>query len=169
MAWKRLLVPHDFSACASQALALAADLAELHGARIVVIHASELPENLEPSTVIQPPGAAIPMRADEYTTRGARARLDDLLAPLRARGLDVRAMAVLGEVPSTILEAIASTNADAVVMGTHGRKGLSHLLLGSIAEKIVRHATVPVVTTRLPGPEVAHTAEERALEDELAG
>ena len=169
MGWKRLLVPHDFSACAAQALALAADLAALHGARIVALHVSELPPNLATNALVQPPGAPGPMRADAYTVRGARARLDELLEPLRERGLDVLAMAVVGDVQAAILEAIASTGADVVVMGTHGRTGLSHLLLGSIAEKVVRHAAVPVVTTRLPGPAVAHTAEVRALEDELAG
>lgn len=169
MAWKRLLVPHDFSACAAQALALAADLAEQHGARITVMHATELPENLDAGTRVKPPGEAEPVRADVYTLRGARARIDELLEPLRARGLDVRSVAVVGDVSEAILETARAVGADAIVMGTHGRRGLSHLLLGSIAEKIVRHASVPVVTTRLPSPEIAHTVEERALEDELAG
>lgn len=169
MGWKRLLVPYDFSACAAQALALASDLAEALGACIVVVHVSELPENLDASVLVHPPAAAGPTRADAFAMRGARAALEELAEPLGARGLDVRAMALVGEVSTAILQAVADTAADVVVMGTHGREGFSHLLLGSVAEKIVRHATVPVVTTRLPGPEVAHTAEERALEDELAG
>lgn len=169
MPWKRLLVPHDFSQCAARALELAAEIAELHGARITVVHASELPANLDADALVQPPGADEPIRVDEYTSRGARARLEEVAAPLRTRGIDVRVLAVVGDVAETILETVEETGADAIVMGTHGRRGLSHLLLGSIAEKIVRHARVPVVTTRLPAPEVPHTVEERAMEDELSG
>ncbi len=169
MPWKRLLVPHDFSQCAARALELAAEIAELHGARITVVHASELPANLDADALVQPPGADEPIRVDEYTSRGARARLEEVAAPLRSRGIDVRVLAVVGDVAETILETVEATGADAIVMGTHGRRGLSHLLLGSIAEKIVRHAAVPVVTTRLPAPEVPHTVEERAMEDELSG
>lgn len=167
--WKKLLVPHDFSACAERALRTAVELAKVHGASLVLAHVSSLPANLPPSALISPADSPEPLRVDEYTTRGARQRLEDIAAPLRKLGLVVATFAVTGEVTAQIITLARQVEADALVVGTHGRTGLSHLLLGSVAEKIVRAATVPVVCVRTSAPEAAPTREESSAEDELSG
>jgi universal stress protein A len=167
--WKKLLVPHDFSPCAARALRTAVELARVHGAELMLVHVSDLPANLPPETLVTPPGTKVALRVDEYTTRGACDQLEKIAEPLRREGLVVRTVAVTGDVADEILAATEEAGADALVVGTHGRTGLSHLLLGSIAEKLVRRATVPVVTVRSHAPEAEPTREERAVEDELAG
>lgn len=167
--WKKLLVPHDFSPCAARAVQIAVDLATVHGSELVLMHVSELPANLPPDTLVTPADAAGPLRVDDYTTRGARQKLEIIAEPLRREGLAVRTLAVTGNVAAQILALAKEVGADALVVGTHGRKGLSHLLLGSVAEKVVRGASVPVVSVRTLAPEGKPTCEESAIEDELAG
>ena len=154
--WKTLLVPHDFSACGDAALALAAQLAREHRAEVVLVHVSELPPNA-------------PRDADEAIVRGVSRRLEELAAPLRASGLSVATRARIGEVHREILSNARDDEASALVMGTHGRNGLAHALLGSVTEKVLRRSPIPVVIVRNPSGVPHPTAEETAAEDELAG
>jgi nucleotide-binding universal stress UspA family protein len=167
MMWKTLLVPHDFSPSADRALRVAADLAKLHGGSIALLHVSELPENVASDAVVEPAG--VPVRVDEYAKRGGLRQLEVLAAPIRAEGVAVRVVAMTGDVFKAILEATDQVRADVIVLGTHGRTGLSHLLLGSVAETVVRHSIVPVVTVRSHASEAQRTREESTVEDELAG
>jgi universal stress protein A len=167
--WKKLLVPHDFSPCAERALFTAVELAQLHGSELTLVHVSELPANIPLDALVTPVGGAGPVRVDEYTTRGARQQLDTIADPLRRAGLAVNTLTVTGDVAEQILALAREVGADALVVGTHGRTGLSHLLLGSVAEKVVRSALVPVVCVRTPAREAEPTREERDIEDELAG
>jgi universal stress protein A len=167
--WKKLLVAHDFSDCAARALRTAVELARVHGAELALAHVSELPPNLPPDTMVTPADAPGPLRVDDYTMRGARQQLEAIAEPLRREGIAVRTLAATGEIGEQILALATEIGADALVVGTHGRKGLSHLLLGSVAEKIVRGATVPVVCVRTHSPEAKKTREESDVEDELAG
>lgn len=167
--WKTLLVPHDFSPCAARALRTAVDLAKVHGAELTLVHVSELPVNLPPSTLVTPGNTDRPLRVDDYTKRGALQQLEAIAEPLRREGLTVRTMAVTGDVADEIIDVAKQVSAEALVVGTHGRTGLSHLLLGSVAEKVVRGASVPVACVRTDAPEARSTREERDAEDELAG
>lgn len=167
--WKKLLVPHDFSPCAERALRTAAGLAKVHGAALALVHVSSLPENLPAGAIISPADSDGPLRVDDYTTHGARQRLEAIAAPLRREGLAVATFAVTGKVTEQIVTLARQVEADALVVGTHGRTGLSHLLLGSVAESLVRVATVPVVCVRTSAPDASPTREESAAEDELAG
>jgi nucleotide-binding universal stress UspA family protein len=76
--------------------------------------------------------------------------LQERATNLRAQGVEVRTIARVGEVSETILQVARDERVDVIVMGTHGRAGLGRLILGSVAEKIVRQAEVPVVTVRTP-------------------
>jgi nucleotide-binding universal stress UspA family protein len=167
--WKKLLVPHDFSPCAEHALRTAVELAKLHGSELELLHVSELPPNLPLDTLVTPASGAGTVRVDEYTTRGARQQLEAIAGPLRRAGFAVSTRAITGDVAERILALTTEIGADALVLGTHGRKGLSHLLLGSVAEKVIRGAPVPVVCVRTPTREATPTPEESDLEDELAG
>lgn len=170
--WKRLLVPHDFSMCAARALDVAVELAVDGGAQLTLLHVSSLPPNVPRDAMVTPPGASAAVRADVLTTAGARRELEAIAAPLSARGLSVRTLAIAteaGDASTWILRVAEEIEVDAIVLGTHGRKGLSHLLLGSVAEKVVRGARVPVVTVRSVAPEAKPTREESLVEDEVTG
>lgn len=167
--WQKLLIPHDLSPLAAHALRTAVELAKVHGSELALLHVSELPANLPPETLVSPADATGPVRVDDYTTRGAREQLEAVAAPLRSEGFVVRTIAVVGDVAERILAVATEIGADALVVGTHGRKGLPHLLLGSIAENVVRGASVPVVCIRAHAAAAKPTREESNVEDELAG
>jgi nucleotide-binding universal stress UspA family protein len=151
--WKTLLVPHDFSPCADRALALAGDLARQHGASVVLVHITHLPPGLMADAMMSDRETGQLVRVDAYARATATARLEEVAGPYRAAGLEISVRAVVGDVADEILELVAEVGADLIVMGTHGRTGLRHMLLGSMAEKVVRQATVPVLTVREPDSE----------------
>jgi len=149
--WKTILVPHDFSSCANHACALARDVAKIHGARLVLLHVAELPPMLGPGATVVPEEGGAPITVRDYATRSANDRLEDLAKRLRADGVEVTYFATIGNIASEVADAAAREQADLIVMGTHGRTGLAHVVLGSVTERVVRHSAVPVLTVRVPG------------------
>lgn len=101
--------------------------------------------------------AELPGVADEVIDRERRIAVDYLRQKemeLAGRGLRVAAVTLSHPfIPDAILAAIASEGADTIVMSTHGFTGLSRLVLGSVAEQVVRHASVPVILIRTPTEE----------------
>ncbi len=147
--WKTILVPHDFSAGASKASALAHDLAKVHGATLVLLHVAELPPLVGPATAIVPDQGGAPISFETYALSSSQARLTELAAELGQGGVTIHTEAVLGH-PATEIVAVAERlGADVIVMGTHGRTGIARALLGSVAARVVRHSQVPVVTIRV--------------------
>jgi nucleotide-binding universal stress UspA family protein len=145
--FKRILVPHDFSPAATHALRVAADLAGAHGGRVTALHVLT-PFYSGPGYPTQDEIAWTPP-AEMVAERQRRLeRLVERTLGTRARRVVCRAE--IGEAVPAILA--AAKRADAIVMSTLGRGGLAHLLIGSVAEKIVRHAPVPVLTLRAPAP-----------------
>ncbi|MCC7540228.1 MAG: universal stress protein [Deltaproteobacteria bacterium] len=139
---KRILVPVDFSEASESALRESVDLAQLLGAEITAVHVIEPPlAPLAGSTFVMPPSFG-------DVTAILRQRLEELVQ--RSSGHGVRLHAVLAEgVPYVEIVRIAKDH-DLIVMSTQGRTGLAHLLLGSVAERIVRTSTIPVLTLRAP-------------------
>lgn len=88
----------------------------------------------------------------ERLMRSARAALDGVVARHQGRGVEVDAILREGISWSEIVGLAASLDADLIVMGTHGRRGLARAFLGSVAEKVVRYATVPVLTVHTTEP-----------------
>jgi universal stress protein A len=148
MPWTTILVPHDFSSCADQAAALARDVARSHGARVILLHVADLPFGLDADAIIVPYEGAAPVRARDVAVGNGQARLDELAEQLRAEGVAVDTSLVLGDVVDEILGAARRDRVDLIVMGTHGRTGLSHLVIGSVTEKVVRQSPAPVLTLR---------------------
>ncbi len=147
--WKTILVPHDFSSCANQASALARDVAKIHGARLVLLHVAELPAMLGPTATVVPDEGGAPISVRDYALRSSEARLDDLAARLRVDGVEVSTVAALGNAATEIADCATREQVDLIVMGTNGRTGLAHVVLGSVTERVVRHSTVPVLTVRV--------------------
>jgi nucleotide-binding universal stress UspA family protein len=142
--FRHVLVPHDFSADADRALAVALDVARRHRARVTVLHVTSpiaLRSGFPPTIAFAPPSAAALERV--------RRRLDRTVARARrGRAPAVATRVAVGDPHDEILRALRGV--DLVVMGTQGLTGLPHLLVGSVAEKVMRHARVPVLTVRGP-------------------
>ena len=147
--WKTLLVPHDFSAGAGRAAALAHDLAKVHGAKLVFLHVAELPPLVGPAAAIVPDEGGAPISVGDYALRSARERLAELAAEYGKDGVEASFEAALGHPAAEIQTVAERLGVDAIVMGTHGRAGLARALLGSVAARVVRHSRVPVVTVRI--------------------
>lgn len=148
MIWKTILVPHDFSSSANHAAALARDEAKLHGASIVLLHVIDLPGQLKPETVIVPDATGAPINIKDYAVRQAEEHLADISARLGKDGVVAKTFIRLGKPEEEIIEFAKQNAIDLIVMGTHGRTGLEHMLVGSVAERVVRGSTVPVLTIR---------------------
>lgn len=146
--WKRILVPHDFSACANHAAALARDEAKAHGGEILLLHVVDLPPAFGPNTPVLVGPGETPIGIRDYVMLGATEHVADLASRLEQDGATVSTFVRVGHVVEEILRLAREHEVDSIVMGTHGRSGLRHLFAGSVAERVVRASPVPVVTTR---------------------
>jgi nucleotide-binding universal stress UspA family protein len=149
MAWLTILVPHDFSASANHAAAIARDEAKLRNARIVLLHIIDLNE-LDADAVIVPEDTKVPTSLRDYATSAASAHLADLAERLNKDGVAVTTAIRIGHPVDEILHAAESERADVIIMGTHGRSGLRAMIAGSVAERVVRASPIPVLTVRQP-------------------
>jgi nucleotide-binding universal stress UspA family protein len=139
----RILVAFDFSPAAQSALAWSLDLQRTTGGQPVhVLHVV----NPVPAVAL-PEMTAFPAPSEAEIAALAR----ELEREVRKRSAEATTEVVRAPwIASAILEAARRVKADLIVMGTHGRKGLSRLMLGSAAEYVVRHADCPVVTLHSP-------------------
>jgi nucleotide-binding universal stress UspA family protein len=144
---KRILYPTDFSPAAKPAFEYALEAAKRDGAIVIVLHVIEPTSPFADDVYL-----ALPGPAREAAEAGARRQFDDLLA--RAKAADVDASDVLrcGRPAEEIAKVAESEFADLIVMGTHGRRGLRRLMLGSVAQQVVATAPCPVVTVRMKDP-----------------
>ena len=140
---ERILVPLDFSENTPALLDWAEHLAEEHGSRVILLHAYHLPVEFQ-----QLEGAYLPPDFWASVRGDAEQQLSRHAERLRARGLEVEMVVCEGYAATAIVEEAARRDADLIVIGTHGRSGLKHLLLGSIAERVVQKAPCPVLTVK---------------------
>ena len=140
---QRIVVATDFSEIADQALDHAIDLAEQLGASVTLVHAYELPMYGFPDGALIT-SADMAGRIMAIAQEGLTASVERF----RARGVPLRPVLRTG-VPWEEINAVAADeSADLIVVGTHGRRGLSRALLGSVAERLIRTATRPVLVVR---------------------
>jgi nucleotide-binding universal stress UspA family protein len=153
MKFAKILVPIDYSTCSDHAVDVAQSLGRTAGGTVELVNVYPAP------TTILPDGSALPVepqallaaqaRADETMTAATRAFHE------AAPDVAVDGHAVLGDVREEILALARSGRFDAIVMGTHGRTGLRRLLMGSVAEAIIRQSPIPVVAVRTPATATA--------------
>jgi nucleotide-binding universal stress UspA family protein len=142
---KKILFPTDFSDCANQAMNHAIFLAEQYGAALHLLHAVVLHADLEDALQRFPEAEDVYARVEKM----AQGRAAELLAPHRSEALVVKEVQRRGVAAAeVILEYAEEEGVDLIVLGTHGRRGLGHLFLGSVAEEVVRLARCPVLTLR---------------------
>ena len=152
---QKILFTTDFSECANRALGHAVVMAQRYKARLVLLHVRTLIEDDANNPTMSFPGAMEYRRALEQT---ATHRLDELGESIESQ-LHAEKVVERGISSAERIIDFAMQNAvDLIVMGTHGRSGLSHLLLGSVAEKVVRFAPCPVMTV---GKDEGHFPKRR--------
>jgi len=143
-----ILVPLDFSDCALNVLDEAVRFARAFRSRLMLLHASDPPRSLPLSAIVQPRDAQTPMRVEAVLRADAEAHMEPMLRVARTRGIEAEARVAFGPIAEVILEVASQERADMILLGTHGRTGLLRVALGSIAEDVLRHAEVPVITVR---------------------
>jgi nucleotide-binding universal stress UspA family protein len=138
-----VLHPTDFSERSAYAFRLACSLARDYGARLIAVHVA-------PPPIINYGEGVIPP-APQHQQEELLAKLESLNA--RDSRVHVDHRLVDGDPASEILRVAKETNSDVIFMGTHGRTGVGRLLMGSVAEQVVRKAPCAVVTVRAPIPQ----------------
>ena len=136
---RRILVAHDFSETAEAALAYAMGLAKTLGATLTVVHAYDVPTHGAPEVLVL--ATDWPKQFEVV----AREALEKVIARLQKDGFSAESALRKGVAWREIIATAEQTKADLVVVGTEGRTGVPRLLLGSVAEKVVRTAPCPVL------------------------
>ena len=146
--FRRILVPTDFSDASDGALACARLMADRFGASMHLLHV------LEDLRIEGPLGAEVFVSETPDTRtarlRDARERLSHRLTAEDRRDRQATGEVIFGHCAGVIAEYAEDNEFDLIVLGTHGRTGLRHLIMGSVAERVVRNAPCPVLTTRIP-------------------
>ena len=139
-----ILCPTDFSANSTVALGIARDLARQNQATLIVLHVADTLGPERPGhTSRRKPGCS---PRDTSRTCGSSC---SQMAPAEP-GLDLRYLLREGDPAAVIEQVVREQHCDLVVLGTHGRTGLDHLLMGSIAEKIIRRCPCPALVVKYP-------------------
>ncbi len=142
LSFKKILCPSDFSAASRAALTAAADLAASYKAELCLVHVIPVlpPAPPDPNFVLAVPEYERALHLD------AERRLQALAQELCAKGISARTIIRHGDAGGEIVRAAAAETADLIVIATHGHTGWQHVMFGSVAEKVVRHARRPVLT-----------------------
>src|SRR5579885_924292 len=159
--FNKILAPTDFSDDSKLALSYAIALAQKFGAEVIVVHVDQplapvmigdLSPGLDMGTV---------NRIAEEQRLMALKELDQEIVRLRDAGIKARSLMRVGAPFLEIIHAAQSENVDLIVMGTHGRSGLAHVLMGSVAERVVNKAPCAVLTIRHPDRKFKHPLDKQ--------
>jgi nucleotide-binding universal stress UspA family protein len=154
IALKRILVATDFGEAADAALTYGRALACSFGATVHVLHVTE---NVYVSAFAAESYAASVPALQADVDNAARKRIHELLIDTDGSGPPTRLAVLTSNGPAiAIVEYARDNDIDLIVMGTHGRSGLKHLMMGSVAEHVVRLAACPVLTVRHPEHEFVY-------------
>jgi len=144
--FRRVVVPTDFSDCAEAAWALAQRVASAVRSEVVLVHVF-----VEPHLYGETPFSADQTkRTIEEGRKWVEGELERWAAAARDKGLAVRTLILDGVAYQRVVELASEERADLVIMGTHGRGGVSRALVGSVADRVIRSAPCPVLTVRTP-------------------
>jgi nucleotide-binding universal stress UspA family protein len=143
-----ILVPTDFGEAAGTALTYGRELAARFGATLHVLHVAE---NVYVTTFGAETYAAVAPDLQRGLEESARQQIDELLTDSDGSGPPTRPVVMTSASPAfAIIDYAREHSTDLIVMGTHGRGMLAHMLMGSVAERVVRLASCPVLTVRHP-------------------
>jgi len=138
--FKTILVPTDFSPFAGEAVRIASSLTREHSAKLILLHVA-------PRPVTSVAGMSVPPEPP-IDWSGLKAELDTVAAGIKSVVIETRL--VEGIPTDAIVDFAREVGADLIVIGSHGRTGLGRVLMGSVAEHVVRKAGCPVLTVKTP-------------------
>ncbi len=142
--FKNILCPIDFSEDSKSALREASALARGGGGRLVVLHVIE--PIIYPVEYGMAPVTA--MSLESTVRKNAQERLDEIIGKEVGDGVDVSSRITFGNAQQEICKTAEEGGFDLIVLATHGLTGLKHMLMGSVAERVVQHADCPVLTVK---------------------
>ena len=145
MHWKKICCAVDFSEHSRLAMDQAAEVARTYEADLTLVHVHEAPSPGSGSVLLAPPELFAKMEHDAARQLESWRRLAEFVA---AR--PVSSLMLTGDTATEILRYAREELVELIVMGTHGRTGLKHLVLGSVAERVLRQAECPVLVVRAP-------------------
>jgi nucleotide-binding universal stress UspA family protein len=153
--WQRILVPVDFSETSQSAVRQAVDLAASFRSSLILLHVGD--------RAAADVATEFPLGLEASLLDAERERLLKVLTPAEQAQLHPEFVIVAGSPAHEIVRCADEREVDLIVMGTHGRSGVSHMLIGSVAERVIRSAPCPVLVVRNSGPvtasEVASTPD----------
>jgi nucleotide-binding universal stress UspA family protein len=138
--FRKILCPVDFERNSLDALDVARELAQENGATLHLLHVARVPS--------QDMDVPLPFAVDPRWERKARTRLERIASEQLDDKVRYQVHVVSGTPDVDVLRLANELQVDLIVMATHGRKGLRHFVLGSVAERVVREASCPVLTIR---------------------
>lgn len=155
--FKRIMVPLDGSRSSTRALRFAAGLAQSYAAKVLLLQVVSSPTLAIPMTsheaIMTPAGAELAVqvarRQEKKDTASANRYLQTKLRQLRARGVTASKWVMIGPAGTSIVETARSEKVDLIVMTSRGRGGLRRAIGGSVTDKVIRHAGVPVLVIPL--------------------
>lgn len=145
---KTILLPTDGSECSGKAMAYALSFAKQYGARVVALHVIDQRWEEQTRIVFAEVGQDLTQKIRNGYGEEARRILREAADTAAKAGISVETRALTGVPHEDIVRVARELPADLIILGTHGRTGMSHLLMGSVAEKVVRKAPCPVLTVR---------------------
>jgi nucleotide-binding universal stress UspA family protein len=149
----KIICPTDFSVPSLKALDAAIELAQQYNAELLLVHVSDPVPTLPESGMVSAPTSPVSFDVSTYTNmlhRQASAQLDEICREHLPKKLEAQRIIASGQPAEQIMKLAREHEADLIVIATNGRTGVSHLLFGSVTEKVVRMAGCPVLTIR-PG------------------
>ena len=159
--FNKILSATDFSEDSSLALSYAEELARRFNSELIVLHVDQ---PLPPVMVSPDMGPVMDVgamtRIAEEQRLLAQKELDKIINRMRDSGLKARSLLKVGSPFLEVIRTAQSEGAELIVMGTHGRTGLAHVLMGSVAERVVQKAPCPVLTIRHPDRKFKHPLDK---------
>lgn len=143
---KRLLVPVDFSDSSAKLIDFAIEFARMHAAELKLLHV------IEPMNYAVPRWIPEPTALLEEQRKEAAAQLARLEQRARAKRINCSSEVHFGVVYEVIADFARTSEADMILIATHGRTGLAHMIIGSVAERVIHNATCPVLVLRTIEP-----------------
>jgi len=139
--FRKVLCPVDFSEQSLAALDVALKMVQQNDAALYLLNVAPIPAG---AAGFQP----VPMEPYPIVEKDRHEQLEKLARKRVPAAVRCETLVISGDPAEQVLETARGLDADLIVMGTHGRRGLSHLVLGSVAERVVRESPIPVLTAR---------------------
>ncbi len=153
---RKMLVAVDYSPCSKNAVEYAVFLASKFGARVDLIHAWDRPYYAREHEIVLGKDTGSPKTLTQVLEDTALEEMKAFMASIEVpEGVEVHHRVCSGHVATVVLEVVGKDGYDVLVTGTHGRTGFKHMLLGSVAERLVRLSPIPVITVPPPDAQKA--------------